>query len=177
MVVVLNNKQTLMAMTTEIYGRILEGKTRKNDVKKLQTIISRYLNMPKGGLVTAMSRFENSPKAIVFVCPITGRILSTNHEAEKLYGYSKQQMSNMNIQNVSQLTLQQYRWQANLVINNHILHLYSTHKMSDGSMKDVVMHVGPARFNGKRVCVVVIRLATPLDVQVSEMPKQFATGG
>jgi len=79
----------------------------------------------------------------------TGSIITVNSAASKFYGYSRQEMEKMNIQDISLLNIDAIKVEMERArsLNKNVF--VFQHRLSDGRIKDVEVHSGPIIFNGK----------------------------
>ncbi len=96
--------------------------------------------------------FENHNNPMMLIDPDTGCILEANESAIKYYGYSKDELLDMNIQDLSIYPSKQITDE----IHDRITHFKSTHHLSNGEQREVEIYCSPVELEGKRLLFAVI---------------------
>jgi PAS domain S-box-containing protein len=102
------------------------------------------------------SLFENSHSIKLIMDPETGQIIDANISACKFYGYTKEQLKNMNITDINTLSPEQVREEMrNAKIEKRNEFLFR-HRLASGEIKDVEVFSGPIMLAGKKVLYSII---------------------
>jgi PAS domain S-box-containing protein len=94
------------------------------------------------------SIFENNLSVMILIDPDTGRIVDVNQAAENYYGWTRQQLQSMRIQDINILgeKVVPYIEQAR---NQKQLHFEFKHRRADGFVKDVEVFSSKIEIQGK----------------------------
>lgn len=100
--------------------------------------------------------FENHSAVMILLDPETGTIVKANHAAATFYGWSIDELQTMNIQQITNVTLEEAKANMakakNLTQNEFIFR----HQRADGSVRDVEIFSSPIEVDGKRILYVII---------------------
>ncbi len=81
--------------------------------------------------------FQNHQAVKLIIDPATGQILDANNSAAKYYGWSCEEMRQMNISQINTMTKEEIRRAMQQVMNLEKLHFEFKHRRADGSVRDV----------------------------------------
>ena len=95
----------------------------------------------KKSLALSNSRFKNMfnehNSVMLLIEPNTGKIVDANKSAIKFYGYTKDELLNLNINQINILSKEEIRKSANNAFNKKINSFEFPHKLKDGTVKIV----------------------------------------
>lgn len=86
-----------------------------------------------------------------------GRIVEANQAAADFYGYSLEQLRNLNIADINGLSAGEIEHIMKLVRTRSQNCFELTHRCADGRLKDVEVHSSPVLYNDSWVCFSIIR--------------------
>ena len=95
--------------------------------------------------------FENNSSINLAIDPETGQIMDANLAATKFYGYSRQEMLNMNIDEINILFNDQLKYEMNAALSGMKNYFLFKHKKSNGQVYDVESYITPLNINGKSI--------------------------
>lgn len=98
--------------------------------------------------------FQGHHAAMLLIDPETGEILSANNAATDFYGWSQDELKNINIKDINTLDKEELYYKINCV--NPKNHFIFKHRIADGSIKDVEVHTGRANVEGKTTLFSII---------------------
>jgi PAS domain S-box-containing protein len=102
------------------------------------------------------SLFGNSHSIKLIINPETGQIIDANISACKFYGYTKEQLKEMNITDINTLLPEDVRKEMqNAKIEKRNEFLFR-HKLASGEIKDVEVFSGPIMLAGRKVLYSII---------------------
>ncbi|MDQ7787746.1 MAG: PAS domain S-box protein [Thermodesulfovibrionales bacterium] len=81
--------------------------------------------------------FEYHAAVKVIIDPDTGAIIDANEAAENFYGWSREQLKNMTIQDINTLPPHEVKKEMDEVGQNNRVHFEFRHRLADGSIRDV----------------------------------------
>jgi len=110
----------------------------KQAEKSLRRSEERYRNL-----------FENHAAVKLLLDPETGRIVDANQAAAKFYGWSRDQLTQMKIQQINNLLPEQTDREIEKVIENQRIRFEFCHQLADGSVKDVEVYSSKIELEGK----------------------------
>ncbi|WP_165602662.1 hybrid sensor histidine kinase/response regulator [Candidatus Terasakiella magnetica] len=100
--------------------------------------------------------YQKHGAVIILIAPGSGKIVAANEAASRFYGYSRQELESMGIQDINALTREevaQERKRAKAEKRNFFIF---RHKLKDGSIKTVEVHSNPYSYQGKAVLISII---------------------
>lgn len=118
--------------------------------KRTQETETRHL------LERTQSMFNNHEAVMLLIEPITGQIVEANSAASSFYGYTKEELLKMTIQNINTLSsdeLQKLRLKA---LNKGQKYFTFTHRLKNGQMKTVDVYSSPISYNGSKLLFSII---------------------
>lgn len=102
------------------------------------------------------SLFENSYWVMLIVQPETGDIIDANAAAVSYYGYEKDQLQNMQIQDINILSKKQvFKEMQNAKLENRNYFNFR-HKLSNGEIRDVEVFSGPIELDREKYLYSII---------------------
>ncbi len=84
--------------------------------------------------------FHKDTAVKLLVDPVTNVILDANEAAEKFYGWSKEELQNMMIENINTFSPEQIKEEEDRAKSSHRAFFEFRHKLADGSTKDVAVY-------------------------------------
>ncbi len=106
------------------------------------------------------SMFENNYAVMLLISPGDSRIIDANPAALSFYGFLKNELCSKKISDISNLDKQKKMEILDLALQGKEHHYYSSHKLFDGSIKDVEIFIGPIQFSGKVLLYAIIHDVT-----------------
>lgn len=100
--------------------------------------------------------FENNMAVELLINPQSGEIVDANNAALTYYGYSKQQIQDINICDISQLNKAQVLKQLTLENQQKGSHFFAKHKLCSGEVRNVEVHSGPVNWDGKQLVYSIV---------------------
>ena len=97
------------------------------------------------------STFENHSAIKLLIDPNTGNILEANQSAANYYGWSKEQLRKMNIQDINTLTPEEVKSEIEKVRGPHRNYFEFHHRRADGSIRDVAVFCSIITTKGKDI--------------------------
>ena len=104
--------------------------------------------------------FAKSRVPMLLIDPAGGQILESNEAAQSFYGYGEAQLQAMNIWQVNTLTPEQIAQEMQSAASEKRSHFLFSHRISDGSVRDVEVHSGPIDVNGRHLLYSIIHDVT-----------------
>lgn len=100
--------------------------------------------------------FERQGAVMLIMDPVTGKIVRANHAAENFYGYSREELKKMSIQDLNTLTPKQISKELALAREEKRNYFIFRHRLADGSIRQVAVHSIPYTFDGQSFLVSTI---------------------
>jgi PAS domain S-box-containing protein len=94
------------------------------------------------------SLFENNHAAMLIVDPDQGAIVDANPAACRFYGWTREQLQQMRINQINRLPPEQVQAEMDRA-RTHDHHFLFPHRLADGSLRDVEVFSGPVMFGGR----------------------------
>jgi len=119
--------------------------------------------------------FEDNRAVCLLVNPATGNIVDTNHAATHFYGYSRQEMQSMSVTDINPLPAGQMAEAMAQAAEEGGLFDF-VHRLKDGSLRNVQVHSGPFRANGRTLLLSTVQDVTDrvsAEAALSESRKRF----
>ncbi|MCX7823690.1 MAG: PAS domain S-box protein [Syntrophobacterales bacterium] len=142
----------------ELRIRTKDGKTRHGllwgevvssyDKKYLLTVM---IDITERKLAEELFRnvFEQHSAIKIIIDPIDGHIIDANLSAVKYYGYSREELRNMRIQDLNVLEPEELFLEMKGAIEERKDHFEFLHRRADGSVRYVEVHSSPIEVKGK----------------------------
>ncbi|QBZ83972.1 putative signaling protein [Hydrogenovibrio crunogenus] len=100
--------------------------------------------------------FERQNAVMLIMHPVTGKIVRANRAAETFYGYSRDELKKMSIQDLNTLTPKQISKELALAREEKRNYFIFRHRLADGSTREVAVHSIPYSFGGQSFLVSTI---------------------
>lgn len=102
------------------------------------------------------SIFRYSGAVMLLIDPEDGKIRDVNNKAIEYYGYPRNQLLNMNISDISRLTVSELKFiKSNLTkVKSH--YLTFQHYLASGEIRDVESYIGPLKKDGHLLLIFII---------------------
>lgn len=97
------------------------------------------------------SMFEHNAVAMLLIDPENGDIVEANRAAERFYGWAMNRLKNMNITEINTLPSNVVAERMRSIRSGETNFFNFTHRVADGSTKDVEIFTGPISLDGKQV--------------------------
>jgi len=92
----------------------------------------------------------------LIIDPSNGEIIEANRTAEKYYGYTRQQLLNLNIADINILSSKQIKIEMNLAKSENRDHFFFKHRLANKSIRDVEVHSGPIHWDHRKALYSII---------------------
>ncbi|MGE0076400.1 MAG: PocR ligand-binding domain-containing protein [Bacteroidales bacterium] len=112
----------------------------KDTISKLEQSREDYINL-----------FENHVAVKLLIDPSSGQIIDSNHAAAKYYGFSREELRQMNISQINLVPKTRLKEAMAIAQQNRRMHFEFKHKLADGSIRDVEVFSNTITFNGREV--------------------------
>jgi len=112
--------------------------------------------------------FSDNALSMLMIDAETGNIEDANKAAQNLYGYSHEQFCAMNISDLSILHKEDILKKDESFGHSSIKHTEIKHKLNDGSVKDIKMHISSIDIDDKRKVITIHEDVTALKQRLSE---------
>ncbi len=118
---------------------------RKEAELELQKSRERYMNL-----------FTDSASVMLLIDPKTGKIIDVNHEAEAYYGYEKEALLSMNINDINVLAPEDDMKNIELAASKKRHHYFVTQKLSSGKQREVEVFSGQVEIEDQTLLYAII---------------------
>ena len=114
--------------------------------------------------------FERNNAAMLLIDPQTGGIIDANAAACEFYGWSHDELCQMNISQINQLSPDEVAMERQLAAKELRNYFVFPHQLSDGSLRTVEVHTTPMEVGGRKLLISIVhdisaRLAAEARVQ------------
>jgi len=100
--------------------------------------------------------FLNHSATMLLIDPDTGEILDANVSAAEFYGYDRNRLRAMTIQDINLLTPEQVRAERQLAKSENRNFFIFRHRLGDGSVRTVEVHTTPISYRGQGALLSII---------------------
>jgi len=119
------------------------------------------------------SLFENNHAVILLIRPGTGHIVDANPAAAAFYGYTREQLTSMNITEINTLTREEVFREMNRARSQRQRMFAFRHRLASGEVRDVEVYSGPIDVSGEELLYSIIhdvtaRKKTEDELRISE---------
>ncbi|NUN10526.1 MAG: PAS domain S-box protein [Ignavibacteriaceae bacterium] len=128
----------------------------KNDLEKLNLELVKEIKERAAAeelLKRSEERFRNiftNSLAVMFLIdPETRRLVDVNHSAEQFYGWTREQLLDMRIDEINILPSDKIGVELSKAISNDRVQFEFKHRLADGSIRDVNAYVSRVEISGK----------------------------
>nr|CRH07206.1 putative histidine kinase with PAS and response regulator receiver domains [Candidatus Magnetococcus massalia] len=102
------------------------------------------------------SLFTGCKAAEILIDPQNGQIVDANPAALNYYGYSREQITQMCIYEINQLSADETKAEMARAKTERRNHFFFRHKLANGEVRDVEVHSGPLAIHGKQLLYSII---------------------
>lgn len=128
----------LLDMTHLISEMTLQKREQTELVETLRKSESRFRTI-----------FENSLAMMLLIDPGTRQIVDANYAAEKFYGWSRQQLSQMTVDHINTLSTTELAAEMEKARSRDRIYFKFRHRLADGSERDVEVYSSKIEIDGK----------------------------
>jgi len=100
--------------------------------------------------------FENHSAIMLLIEPVSGEIVDANFSAEAFYGYSRNELVSMNIENINISTKDEIRKNRELADAQKVNIFNFKHRLRNNSVRDVQVHSTPIAFLNQELLFSII---------------------
>jgi PAS domain S-box-containing protein len=112
----------------------------KNTIKELERSREDYIKL-----------FEEHAAVKLLIDPFTGQIIDSNQAAANYYGWTREELRQMNIAQINILSKEQVKASMSKAYNSRKMYFEFKHKLADGSLRDIEVFASKISFNGREV--------------------------
>ena len=102
------------------------------------------------------SLFENNHAVMLLIDPVTAAIRDANPAACVYYGWSRDEIKRLRIDQINLLTAEDVCAQMELARSEQRRHFYFRHRRADGSVRDVEVYSGPLTVKGQTLLYSIV---------------------
>ena len=159
---------TIYPIATLMLGMLLLSQNERQEMQiRVQEADLQYRNL-----------FENNHAVMLILEPLSGNIVDANPAAEQFYGWTRDQLMKMNINQINTLSLDELKIEMQKSIAFKRNHFEFRHRKADGSISDVEVYSGPIHKSGNHLLYsiihdITVRMTAQRDLEASE--KRFRT--
>lgn len=93
--------------------------------------------------------FENHAAVKLIIDPLIGDIIDANAAAAEFYGWSREQLRQMKIQDINTLPSEEVKQEMEKARSHERIHFEFRHRLADGSIRDVDVYSSKIQTKGK----------------------------
>ncbi len=132
-----------------IIGVAMDITELKNTFRKLEQSREDYLKL-----------FEDHVAIKLLIDPSSGQIINSNFAAENYYGWTREELKQMNIAQINTLSKEEIEKAIKNAMINQKMHVEFIHRLANGSLRNVEVFSSKINFNGKQVLHSIIHDVT-----------------
>jgi len=120
--------------------------------------------------------FNEHGSVMLIIDPTNGNIVFSNRAAQNFYGYSKEALEAMTIQQINTLSPEEVAAERERAAREERNHFVFRHRLASGKVKTVEVYSYPVEFAGSRMLFSIINDITPsvlLEQQNEQMQRRF----
>lgn len=110
--------------------------------------------------------FENNDAVILLVNPENGKVVFANQAAASFYGYSREQLAKMNVNEINTLSAQEIQQKMAEAIKRKQNYFVFKHKLANGNIRDVEVYQTKLNINNQLLFSIIVHDIT--DRKVAE---------
>jgi PAS domain S-box-containing protein len=115
------------------------------------------------------SLFQNRHVVMLMIDPLSGSIIDANPAAENYYGWNREQLCRMNINEITTLTEAEIKAEMKKASEMDCKFFSFRHRLADGSIRDVEVVSGPFAIQGKSLLYSIINDVTERNIAQSKL--------
>ena len=101
--------------------------------------------------------FFNSYKTVMLIVkPDDGKILNANKHACDYYGYSKEELLKMHVQDLNTLSEERIKQEMKLALKSKRNYFNLKHKLKNGELRDIELHSSPIVYDNQKALLSII---------------------
>ena len=100
--------------------------------------------------------FDDNTSVMLLVDQTTGRIIDANMAASRLYGYPREQLMHMGIEQINTLPPEHIAEERQRAASGERKVFYFSHRLASGEIRDVEVHTTPLERNGRPILLSII---------------------
>ncbi len=100
--------------------------------------------------------FENESTVMLIIDPLSGKIVDANPAAENFYGWSKEKLIEMNINNINVLSEEEVKKEMEEAKSENKNHFVFKHRTFDQNIKEVEVYSQPIDFGNRKMLYSII---------------------
>ncbi|AGX88631.1 PAS domain S-box protein [Candidatus Symbiobacter mobilis] len=104
--------------------------------------------------------FETNHSVMLIIEPDSGQIVAANHAAALYYGYSKEQLTQMSINDINTLPADKLAKERERAVREQSKYFHFQHRLASGAIRDVEIYVTPVPVHGKRMLYAIVHDVT-----------------
>jgi len=118
---------------------------RKQAEEELQSSENRFRSM-----------FEDHSAMMLLIEPESGKILDSNNSASRFYGYSRKELSTMNINNINTLSPEEVEEKRKQAAEKYLNIFEFQHRLKNNDIRDVEVHSTPIEYMNQKILFSII---------------------
>ena len=139
---VTNRTVELNTSNEKLVQEIVEHKQGEEKLKKSE---NRFRSM-----------FENHSAVMLLVEPDSGKILDSNNSATNFYGYTRKEITSMNISDINTLESEEVKKKRKLAEATEVNLFNFKHRLKDNTLRDVQVHSTPIEFMNQKILFSIV---------------------
>jgi PAS domain S-box-containing protein len=100
--------------------------------------------------------FESAKAVMIIIDPETGAILDANPAAQRFYGYDHRALRRMHLFDINQAARETILADMRSVLDGRCEHLFFSHRLATGEIRQVEVYSGPFRYDGKQALYSIV---------------------
>jgi PAS domain S-box/diguanylate cyclase (GGDEF) domain len=116
--------------------------------------------------------FQANNSIMLIIDPDSGRIMDANPAACDFYGYTKEELKHLTIQDINTLTNEEVKYYRNLALQKNKEYFLFRHRLKNGEIRLVDVNSSPIEINSKLFLFSVITDATKREKNEEELFKE-----
>jgi len=113
--------------------------------------------------------FSEHEAVMLLIDPVTGIIIDANPSASNFYGYSREELLDMRIQDINQLSPEEVASYRQRILEKEQKHFTFPHKLKSGQIRVVDVYSSPISYNGRTVLFSIVFDATEREEAFQEI--------
>lgn len=150
-----NEEQAILNMQL-----INENRERESTQRALEESENRFRSM-----------FVNNHAVMLLVDSETGDVVDANPAAARFYGYSRSDLSAMNISDINILSKEELEVEMDMAREGERTHFFFRHRLEDGRIRDVEVFSGPVVSQGRELLHSIIHDITDRNLAEQELQR------
>ncbi|KDR95510.1 PAS domain S-box-containing protein/diguanylate cyclase (GGDEF) domain-containing protein [Peptoclostridium litorale DSM 5388] len=141
---------------TVVFQEVTEEMQRIEKLESQKKQIEKLAEEKENLLKIRQAMFREHAAIMLIIEPSTGKIIEANPSACSFYGYEREELINMKIQDINMLSDEEVKMRRTMALEKKQKYFIFTHRLKSGETRIVEVYSCPITYNGAKVLYSII---------------------